>query len=229
MEWVNPAEQQACTNSRTVPIGQLAGSSWWPPHREVTLPLLDSWALRVETSAWRLSRSRGGLLHSTYFRKKIGTRTSPFPAPDPPANPTSSAAAPPRQHHVNRNQKNKKRTIRWDGAKMSFICHIHNYTEYNEQWNVFSAFNPSKYTHTWSSGQLTLQASGEQLGVRCLAQGSHLSRGQFLPEPRFEPTTSGSKSNALSIRPRLPLPINKMYLMENTLDNIQLKLLIKVQ
>ncbi len=25
-----------------------------------------------------------------------------------------------------------------------FICHIHNYTEYNQQWNVFSAFNPSK-------------------------------------------------------------------------------------
>ncbi len=27
---------------------------------------------------------------------------------------------------------------------MSYICHIHNYTEYNQQWNVFSAFNPSK-------------------------------------------------------------------------------------
>ncbi len=44
--------------------------------------------------------------------------------------------------------------------------------------------------------------------VRCLAQGSHLSRGQFLPEPRFEPTTSGYKSDALSIRattaPRMP-------------------------
>ncbi len=33
-----------------------------------------------------------------------------------------------------------------------FICHIQNYTEYNQQWNVFSAFNPSKRTHTWSSG-----------------------------------------------------------------------------
>ncbi len=43
-------------------------------------------------------------------------------------------------------------------------------------------------------------APGEQLGVRCLAQGSHLSRGQFLLELRFEPTTSGYKSNALSIR-----------------------------
>ncbi len=42
-------------------------------------------------------------------------------------------------------------------------------------------------------------APGEQLGVRCLAQGSHLSRGLFLPEPRFEPTTSGYKSDALSI------------------------------
>ncbi len=47
-------------------------------------------------------------------------------------------------------------------------------------------------------------APGKQLGVQCLAQGSHLSHGQFLPEPRFEPTTSGYKSNALSIRPRLP-------------------------
>ncbi len=28
---------------------------------------------------------------------------------------------------------------------MSFICHIHNYTEYNQQLNVFSAFDPSKY------------------------------------------------------------------------------------
>ncbi len=53
------------------------------------------------------------------------------------------------------------------------------------------------HTHTWSS-------PGEQLGVWCLAQGSHLSRGQFLPEPRFEPTTSGYKSNALSIRSRMP-------------------------
>ncbi len=76
---------------------------------------------------------------------------------------------------------------------MSFICHIHNYTEYNQQWNVFSAFNPSEYTHDAA-------APGEQLGVRCLAQGSHLSRGQFLPEPRFEPTTSGYKSDDLSIR-----------------------------
>ncbi len=79
-----------------------------------------------------------------------------------------------------------------------FICHIHNYTEYNQQWNVFSAFNPSKCTHTWSSGQ-----PGSSWG--CLAQASHLSRGQFLPEPRFEPKTSVYKSNALSIRPRLPL------------------------
>ncbi len=48
-------------------------------------------------------------------------------------------------------------------------------------------------------------APGEQLGVRCLAQGSHLSRGQCLPEPRFEPTTS----DALSIRPWLPINVYK--------------------
>ncbi len=32
---------------------------------------------------------------------------------------------------------------------MSFIRHIHNYTEYNEEWNVFSAFNPSKCTYSF--------------------------------------------------------------------------------
>ncbi len=73
------------------------------------------------------------------------------------------------------------------------------YTKYNQQWNVFSAFNPSKCTHTWSSGQPTLWHPGSS-GVQCLAQGSQISCGQFLPEPRFERTTSGYKSDALSIR-----------------------------
>ncbi len=86
---------------------------------------------------------------------------------------------------------------------MSFICHIHNYTEYNQQWNVLSAFNPSKCTHLeqWAADTA---APGEHLGVRCLAQGSQLSRGQFLLEPRFEPTTLGYKSDALSLQPQLP-------------------------
>ncbi len=34
----------------------------------------------------------------------------------------------------------------------NYFCHIHNYTDNNQQWKVFSAFNPSKCTHTWSSG-----------------------------------------------------------------------------
>ncbi len=61
----------------------------------------------------------------------------------------------------------------------------------------------STHTHTqqWAADAA---APGEQSGVRCLAQGSHLSRGQFLPERRFEPTTSGYKSDALPIRPRPP-------------------------
>ncbi len=54
---------------------------------------------------------------------------------------------------------------------MIFICHIHNYTENR---NVFSAFNPFKRTNLeqWAADTA---APGEQLGVRCLAQGSHLS------------------------------------------------------
>ncbi len=48
-------------------------------------------------------------------------------------------------------------------AQMSFICHIHNYTEYNEEWNVFSAFNPSK----WSSRQPTLRRGAVGGSVPC--------------------------------------------------------------
>ncbi len=71
---------------------------------------------------------------------------------------------------------------------------------------MFSVFNPSKCTHTWSSGQ-----SGEQSGVRCLAQGSHLSHGQFLsrdsnPQPRIT-------SDALSIRATTS-PAQLFYMLE---------------
>ncbi len=65
---------------------------------------------------------------------------------------------------------------------MSFICHIHNY---KQQWNVFSAFNPSKCTHTWSSGQPALRRPGSSWGFDALLKGL---------------TTSGYKSDALSIR-----------------------------
>ncbi len=54
--------------------------------------------------------------------------------------------------------------------------------------------------HTPGAGGSRHCGARGAVGVRCLAQGSHLSRGQFLPEPRFEPTTSGYKSDALSIR-----------------------------
>ncbi len=52
-----------------------------------------------------------------------------------------------------------------------FICHIHKFTEYNQQWNVCSAFNPSKCTHTWSSGQPTLQRPGSSWGFSALLKG----------------------------------------------------------
>ncbi len=99
--------------------------------------------------------------------------------------------------------------------------------------NWCSAFNPSKcthtqqwvvnkhtlWTHTRSSGQPLLQRPGEQLGVRCLAQG-HLSHGieggesavhsQSPPTipagVRIEPANqrpSGYKPNSLTIRPQL--------------------------
>ncbi len=52
-----------------------------------------------------------------------------------------------------------------------FICHIHNYTPYNQQWNLCSAFNPSKCTHTWSSGQPTIWHPGSSRGFGALLKG----------------------------------------------------------
>ncbi len=77
---------------------------------------------------------------------------------------------------------------------MSFICHIHNYTEYNEEWNAFSAFNPSKCTHLeqWAAD---CAAPGEQSWTSCRSRDSN-------PQPWV---TSGFKSNALSIRPTTAL------------------------
>ncbi len=81
-------------------------------------------------------------------------------------------------------------------TRMSFICHIHNYTEYNEEWNVFSAFNPSKCTHL------------EQWAADCAAPGeqSWTSFRSRDSNPQLW-VTSGFKSNALSIRPTTALCI----------------------
>ncbi len=74
------------------------------------------------------------------------------------------------------------------GETIFFVTH--NYTEYNQQWNVFSASNPSKCTHTWSSGQPTLWRLGSSRGFGALLKGltsvvdnSCQSRGSN-PQPR---------------------------------------------
>ncbi len=90
--------------------------------------------------------------------------------------------------------------------------------------NLCSAFNPSKCTHTAVSSEQVVntpwthtRSSCARGAVRCLAQGSHLSRGmsrveraldihsphlQSLMDLRLEPVTFG-----LTIRPRLPLEV----------------------
>ncbi len=82
----------------------------------------------------------------------------------------------------------------------------------------------SAHTHL-EQGAADTAAPGEQSGVQCLAQGSHLSREQFLPEPRFEPTTLGYKSDALSIRATAALimcavmkPNIYLHLIENCIQ-----------
>ncbi len=68
---------------------------------------------------------------------------------------------------------------KWSDVWSSMVTHTQ---------NLCSAFNPSKCTHTVVNthththtpvavGSHIAAAPGEQLGVRCLAQGSHLSRG----------------------------------------------------
>ncbi len=60
---------------------------------------------------------------------------------------------------------------------MSFICHIHNYAEYNEECEMCSLHLTIQV--------YTLGAVGSRL---CSAQGAVVD---FLSEPGFEPTTLG--------------------------------------
>ncbi len=89
-----------------------------------------------------------------------------------------------------------------------YLSHTQLYRVWNEEWNVFSTFNPSKCKHTWSSAQPTLRHPGSSWGFGALPKGlisvvdtSSQSRDSS-PQPWV---TSGFKSNAISIRPRPPL------------------------
>ncbi len=109
---------------------------------------------------------------------------------------------------------------------------ISKYVKVTHTWNLWSAFNPHtvhthsiEHTHTvnthpeqWAAIYVT--APGEQLGVRCLVQGSHLSRGIeggerqcfTLTPPTYNSCRTwdsnsqplGYESDSLTIRPRLP-------------------------
>ncbi len=63
------------------------------------------------------------------------------------------------------------RTQEEEEKKKNFVFVTHNYTEYNQQWNLCSAFNPSNYTHTWSSGQPTLRRPGSSWRFGALLKG----------------------------------------------------------
>ncbi len=72
---------------------------------------------------------------------------------------------------------------------------------YNQQWNVFSAFNPFKHTHLEQWTADTTRARGA-VGFGALLKGltSVVDNSYRSRDSNFEPTTSGYKSNALSIR-----------------------------
>ncbi len=107
-----------------------------------------------------------------------------LPGPSTARNSVCLASSATQWFRINRKQQQT------NSARMSFICHIHNYTEYNEEWNVFSAFNPSKCTHLeqWAAD---CAAPRKQSWTSCRSRDSN-------PQPWV---TSGFKSNALSIRP----------------------------
>ncbi len=87
---------------------------------------------------------------------------------------------------------------------MSFICHIHNYTEYSQQWNVFSAFNPSKCTHLEQWVQPSLRRPGSSRGFGTLLKGLTLVMDNSCRSRDSNPQPQITKSNTLSTRPRLP-------------------------
>ncbi len=55
------------------------------------------------------------------------------------------------------------------------------------------------------------------VGVPCLAQGSHLIRGQFLPEPRFEPTTWVTSATLYPFS-KIPIFIIQTFMQINCLS-----------
>ncbi len=84
--------------------------------------------------------------------------------------------------------------------------------------NLCSAFNPSKYTHIAVSSEqahtvnthpeqwaaIYAAAPGKQLGIRCLAQGSHLSRaGHSLPPPTIPAVPETQTHDLLVTSPTL--------------------------
>ncbi len=94
---------------------------------------------------------------------------------------------------------------------MSFICHIHNYTEYNQQWNVFSAFNPSKCTHTWSSGQPTLWRPGSSWGFSALLKGLKSVVDNFCRSRDLNPQPQVTSPTLYPLEPRLPTLMDKYF------------------
>ncbi len=100
---------------------------------------------------------------------------------------------------------------------MSFIYHIHNYTEYNEEWTVFSAFNPSK----WSSGQPTLRRPGSSWGFGALLKGLTSVVDNFCRSCDSNPQPRVTSPTLYPFEPRLPrLPRQCIYLLMATSSRI---------
>ncbi len=96
----------------------------------------------------------------------------------------------------------------------SFICHIHNYTEYNQQWNVFSAFtqvNPSAHT---------LGAVGSW---RCCARGAV---GGSVPCLRVSPQSWTIPAGAEIRNPQPWVTSPTLYPLQLRLPLLQIKLLL---
>ncbi len=111
---------------------------------------------------------------------------------------------------------------------MSFICHIHNYTEYNQlcirALIVFSAFNPSKCTHTWSSGQPTLQRPGSSWGFGALLKGLTSVVDNSCRSWDSNPQPPGTSPTLYPLEPRLPSFYVFLEMVRNEMEGEMFKL-----
>ncbi len=101
-----------------------------------------------------------------------------------------------------------QRHLYWRRRIFFFFCHIHNHTEYNQKWNVFSAFN--MHTHTWSSEQPALRRPGSSWRFGALLKGLTSVVDNSCRSRDSNPQPQVTSPTLYPLEPRLPCVQNSM-------------------